>query len=159
MIGQDVPNLHCGHCKYFRVDADRNESLCKRIDHKTIQFGRPWFKSYDCNQHSGTICSDFLPAELWINIFKEWRGFEEYWSNYVKQWLPYKNTEMLIPFFLNGDTDNKYMVKLIDFVYGNMIEGNKLKAVQKVHYKHDRDPQGYGYKLIKESINGVGIHQ
>jgi hypothetical protein len=153
----EVSNLHCGNCKFFKVDADRNESICKRIDHKTIQFGRAWFKSYDCNQHTGIICSDFIPADWCISIVREWNGFDEYWFNYVEQWLPYKNIDMLIPFFVNGDTDNKYMVKLMDFINGTMIENSKLKAVQKVYYKQDRDPEGYGYKLIKEEIDGVYI--
>lgn len=157
MYQHDVPNLHCGNCKFFKVDADRNESSCKRIDHKTIQFGRPWFKSYDCHQHTGTICSDFLPANWCISIKNEWKGFDYFWPNYVQQWLPYGNIEMLIPFFANGDTDNKYMVPLMEFVNGTMLDGNKLKAVQKVYYKRDNDPNGYGYKLVKEPIDGVCI--
>jgi hypothetical protein len=152
---REVENYHCGECKYFKVDADRNESICKRIDHKVIQFGRPFFKSYDCNQHAGTICSSFIPAAWCKNAIKEWKGFEEYWPNYVEQWLPYKNINALIPFFINGNTDISYMVKLMDFVNGTMLEGNKLKAKEKIYYKRDKGNHGCGYKLIKEFIDGV----
>lgn len=154
---REVDHYFCGNCKHFKVDADRRESTCKRIDHKKIQFGRPWFKSYDCGQHSGVICSEFVPAAWCIHAVQEWRGFEEYWVNYVEQWLPYGNTDVTIPFFVNGDTETKYMVKLMDFVNGTMIEGNKLKAVEKVYYKRDTDPKGFGYKLIREPIDGIDI--
>lgn len=152
---RDVNNFHCGNCKYFRVDADWNESVCKRIDHKHIQFYRPFFKSYDCNQNSGVVCSDFIPAARCVNAAKEWKGFEEYWENYVEQWLPYSDTNVTISFYLNGNTDESYQVKLLDFVYGNMFEGNKLKAVSKQYYKRCSNPNGCGYKLITEPIDGV----
>lgn len=89
---------------------------------------------------------------------KEWNGFEEYWANYIEQWLPYRNTEKTISFFVNGDTDIKYMVKLMDFVNGTMFEGNKLKAIEKVYYKQDRNPKGFGYKLVREPVDGVYIN-
>lgn len=154
---REIDHYHCGDCKYFKVDADWSESTCKRIDHKTIQFGKPWFKSYDCNQHSGVICSDFIPAEWNTNAIKNWKGFEEYWGNYVDQWLPYRNTDILIPFIINGDTSCRYMVKLMDFMNGTMMDGDKLKAVEKMYYKRDRNPKGFGYKLIREPVNGVLI--
>jgi hypothetical protein len=155
MKEKEVENYHCGSCKYFKVDADRSESTCKRIDHKTIQFSVPWFKSYDCGQFSGIICSDFIPADWCINAVKEWRGFEEYWYNYIKQWLPYSNTNTYISFIINGDKNIRYHVKLMDFVYGTMFDNNKLKAYEKVYYKKNKK-SSIGFELIIEPImNGI----
>ena len=127
---KEVENYHCGHCKYFRIDADRNESFCKRIDHKVVKFATPWFKSYDCNQYSGVVCSDFEPAPLYTYACNIWKGFDSYWKNYVKQWLPYENADTYIGFTLNDNTKIRYKVKLLDYVYGTMFEDNKLKAVE-----------------------------
>ena len=147
MCKEHVENYHCGSCKYYHN--------CKRIDHQAIQFAKPWFKTYDRNQFSGCVCSDFEPAEWCVYACKAWMGFEYYWPRYVEQWLPYKNTSVLIYFTLNGDTSIRYGVKLLDFVYGNMIDGNILKASEKVYYKKVKS--GFGYKLIKEKIDGVTI--
>lgn len=150
---KEVNNYHCGNCKYFRVDADRNESLCKRIDHKSVKFHTPWFKSYDCNQHNGIICSDFIPASWYINAVKEWNGFEEYWENYVEQWLPYKKTDTTVSFIINGDRSVSYQVKLLDFIYNTMFdEYGYLKAVSKRYYKRDKT-SSIGYRLITEKVD------
>lgn len=156
---RDVGNYHCGNCKYFNVKADLEgvESTCKRIDHKKVKFYKPWFKSYDCNQHNGIICSDFIPADWCVSAVKEWRGFEEYWENYVEQWLPYRDTNTFVSFFVNGDTETAYRVRLMDFVNGTMIEKGILKAFEKMYYKRDRNPNGFGYKLVHEPINGIAI--
>lgn len=147
MYKEDVDNYHCGSCKYY--------NNCKRIDHEVIQFARPWFKSYDRNQFSGCICSDFEPAEWCIYACETWLGFEHYWPRYVEQWLPYGDTSKLMYFVLNGDTSIRYGVRLLYFVYGSMFDGNTLKALEKTYYKKTKD--GFGYKLIKEKIDGVMI--
>lgn len=159
MQTNDVEHYYCGNCKYFKVDADRNESLCKRIDHKTIKFAIPYFKSYDCGQYRGCICSDFVPADYCVHAKKNWTNFDEYWIGYVEQWLPYSNTNTYISFTLNNDTSIRYRVKLLDYVYNTMFDGNTLKAYEKVYYKQCRDKEKYptGYKLIVEEINGVEV--
>lgn len=151
----EVDNYHCGNCKFFRADADRNESLCKRIDHKTVKFYYPWFKSYDCNQHSGVICSDFIPASWCVHAVKVWKGFDIYWENYVKQWL---NTKT-VSFYINGDTSVCYQVPVMDFVYNRMFDkdGN-LKAISRKYYKRSKK-SSTGYELITEKIDTpVCIH-
>ena len=119
-VNMEVDNYHCGNCRYFRVDADISESLCKRIDHKSVKFYTPWFKAYDCNQGSGVICSDFSPAAWCVHAVKEWNGFDVYWRNYVDQWLG--RTDKTISFFVNGDTSVSYQVPLMDFVYNTMFD-------------------------------------
>ena len=146
---REVEHLYCGDCKFFRVDADRHESFCKRIDHKQVRFAIPYFKCYDCNQSAGIICSDFVPATQYKQIVKEWKGFDEYWNNYVDQWLPYGNTDTTVGFTLNGDNKVRYYVKLMDFVNGTMFsQGGMLKWVYKRYYKQDRNPKGFGYTLV-----------
>ena len=46
----------------------------------------------------------------------------------------------------------------MDFVNGTMMEGNHLKAVEKIYYKPDRKSP-YGYSLIREPIDGVEIRK
>ena len=147
MFNEDVEHYHCGNCKYFHD--------CKRIDHVTIKFAVPFFKSYDRNQFSGIICADFEPAQWCIYACKTWQGFEYYWPRYVEQWLPYQSTNVLIYFTLHDDTSVRYGVNLMDFVNGTMFDGDLLKAVRKVYYKQTRE--GFGYRLIRETINGVKI--
>lgn len=128
------------------------------MDHKKIKFAIPYFKCYDCQQHAGTICSDFEPAAWCINAVKEWRGFDEYWANYVDQWLPYSDTNTYMSFTLNNDTSVRYHVKLLDYVYGKMIDDNgRLKAFEKIYYKQSRDPTSFGYVLIREPIDGIEV--
>lgn len=49
----------------------------------------------------------------------------------------------------------RYRVRLEDYIYGTMFEGNKLKAYEKIYYK--RTKEGFGYKLVHEKIDGVII--
>jgi len=143
----------CGSCKYFNIRSDMDNviSSCKRIDHKRVQFYRPWFKSYDCNQFSGTVCSDFEPADWCIYAKKHWNGFDNYWKSYKKYWNPNAETDS-ISFFLDKNTDVGYKVKLTDFVFNTMYnEDGSLKAFEKFYYKTiKKSPTGY--ELIHENI-------
>lgn len=156
----NLPNLSCGDCKYFNgmAELDNVKSTCKRIDHKIIKFAVPWFKSYDCGQYSHCICSDFEPAKWRVDVCKHWTNFEDYWKLYVQEILPYGNTDTTVAFTLHNNTKIRYEVPLLDFVYNHMINGNILNAIEKVYYKIDSDPKGFGYKLIHEKIKGVEIN-
>lgn len=143
----EVEHYRCRDCRY------RNEK-CKRIDHKTIKFAKPWFKSYDGDNH--IVCSDFKPALYMKYANEHWTCFEEYWKGFVEQWLPYGDTSKNVYFTLHDDTSIRYGVPMMDFVNGTMIENGVLKAVEKMYYK--RTKEGFGYKLIREPISGVNIH-
>ena len=41
----------------------------------------------------------------------------------------------------------------MDFVYGNMFDGDTLKANEKTYYKRDKS-NPIGYTLIREKIDG-----
>ena len=124
------PHYGCKDCKFFRVDADRNESLCKRIDHKTIKFAVPWFKSYDCGQYFHLPCADFIPKHIEYADAKEWTNFEDFWDVYVKAWLPYQNEDILVWFCLNDDNSVRYGVPLDRFKDNTMIKDNILMAIK-----------------------------
>lgn len=151
------PHYGCGDCKYFRVDADRNESLCKRIDHKKVKFAIPWFKSYDCGQHFHLPCNDFEPKHMEYADAKEWSGFDNFWNAYKEAWLPYKNEHKLTWFCLNDNKNVRYGVPIKSFVEGTMIQNNKLMAVKKAYYKRVKD--FIGYELLYEDIkDGVDLN-
>lgn len=155
---EEYDNYCCGDCAHWKVGDCGKHLPCKRIDHDTVKFATPWFHSYNGNQHSGCICSDFQPAAWNRSAVMRWPGFEAYWKSYVEYWLPYKNTDTTVSFTLHGDTSVWYRVPLMEFVNGTMIEGNRLKAVEKVYYKKDRNSP-YGYALVREAIDGVDIRQ
>ena len=150
----EIPHYSCGDCVYWKCEKGRNLP-CKRIDHDKIKFRKPFFKSYDGNQHGGIICSDFEPKNKtwWC-----WRSFLDFWPLYVQEWIPYGKTDILYYFVLNGDESVEYGVPLMDFVNGTMIDGNTLKAVEKMYYIRIKDSNWFGYRLIHEPINGVSIN-
>lgn len=139
---KDCENYSCGDCKYFRINADRNESLCKRIDHKKIKFYMPWFASYDCGQTMHIVCSDFEPVEWHMYACKTWTCFEDYWRQYKETWLPYGDIGTTLGF--------------MDFINGTMVKNGVLKAVERMYFKHNVNCTT-NYELIHEKINGVKI--
>ena len=136
------PCLQCGQCKYFRVGADREASICKRIDHKHIKFATPWFKSYDCGQFAGNVCRDFEPSDTIPWLKEHWRGWDDYWdgeSILGKVWL-----------ILDDDKSVRYAVLKTDFVNNTFLnEDGSLKWVEKEYYKRSRQTP-IGYLLIHE---------
>lgn len=154
------PNLECRSCKFFRINADFDsvDSVCKRIDHKKVRFAEPWFKSYDCG-YSHCICSNFVPANPDHADFDEWTCFDDYWKVYVKAWLPYENENAIVGFTLGSDTSVRYIVPLMSFINGSMIEGSTLNAVERKRYIKHRvsEKHPFGYELRREKIRGVDI--
>lgn len=68
----------------------------------------------------------------------------------------FKHPEPLIGFELKQEPDVRYYVRPEDYVNGTMWDGNKLKAVEKGYYK--RTQNGFGYKWIREKIDGVEVN-
>lgn len=150
----DCEHYFCGNCIHWRSDKGGKFLPCKRIDHDKIKFAKPWFKSYDANQFSGIICAEFYPKPWMKQAVENWKGFSEYWKQYVKTWLPYGNTNILVPFCLHDDTSVRYGVPLMDFVNGTMVDGNTLKAIEKTYYKRSAQSPA-GYVLVRDRIDGV----
>lgn len=144
---EDVDNYFCGDCEHF--------NNCKRIGGKPIKFAKPFFSCDDVQERRGTICAEFIPKRQKVEAIARWTSFDDYWAAYVEQWLPYKDTNKNVYFTLNGDTSIRYGVPLMDFVNGTMIVGDALMAVEKMYYR--RSHSGFGYKLVREKIDGVKI--
>lgn len=154
MINENCPNYKCKDCKHF---GNFTKGYCnKRIDHKQIEFAVPWFKSSP--EEVGFPCSEFEPSEIHVWDLKNyWTNWENWYADYKDTWLRGKdNSNKLCYFTLNGDRSVRYGVLISDYIYGTMIENNKLKAIEKMYYKRTKD--GFGYKLIREKINGIDLN-
>lgn len=150
----EVDHLFCGSCKHFGHNSPGHTPCRKRIDHETVKFAVPWFKSYDCNQHSGVICSEFEPSSLCRFLAQTWRGFDYYWPRFVEQW----GAPRYIAFTLSGNTKVRYHVRTEDFVFGNLFVDGRLKAYERVFYVQDRKSP-IGYRLVTEPWAPVAIPQ
>lgn len=147
-------HLGCGDCKFCNplADIDTVESQCKRLDHKHIQFAVPWFKSYDCGQHSGGVCSDFEPNEWELWLYRHWQP-EFLNIDRKKQCLG------KVGLCLDKDQSVRYYVDANDFYYETFLnEDGSLKWIEKKYYKRDKKSP-IGYKLVTEIndklLNGV----
>lgn len=144
-------HLECGQCKYFQVDADRREdTTCKRLDHKRYKLAVPWFKSYDCGQFHCNVCSDFEPRESSKWLHEHWTTMDDYIADYEaiegKSFFDNKYTVLC----LDNNTDVRYYVNRIDYFNNTFINADgTLKWVKKCYYKKTRS-NAIGYKLVWE---------
>ena len=138
-------HLGCGDCKYCnpRGDMDNVKSPCKRIDHKHYQFAIPWFKSYDCGQRSGIVCSDFEPKEWNLWLYRHWKP--EFLEDMKKN-----RTDRYIGLCIDKDQSVRYYVKQEDF-FNNTFknEDGSLKWLFKKYYKRSKKSP-IGYELVTE---------
>lgn len=134
---------------------DGVSSACKRIDHKTVKFAKPWFKSYDCGDQHG-ICGAFEPEPLRSPVIAErWCGFEKYIA------LKAEAGDLRYPlrpvwFCINNDFSIRYGVDYWDFVNGEMIKDGYLMCKKKQYYRISRKSP-IGYELMTEDIEPVRI--
>lgn len=149
----EVDNLHCGNCKHFGHVGPGRTPCRKRIDHETVRFAKPWFKTYDCNQFTGVVCSDFEPAERCVFIARTWRGFDYYWPRFVEQW----GAPRYIPFTLDGNEKVNYHVKTEHFVFGDrLFVAGRLNAYERQFYVQDRSSP-VGYRLVTQPWDPLAI--
>lgn len=140
---ENIPNLRCSNCKFYRANADKSESLCKRLDHKVISFYYPYFKSGGID--GLYICSDFEPGDSQLWLKEHWQGFE-HWKELYKESWDYSNS---VPLIINGNREVIYRVSRDDFEYNTFLQGNVLKAFRKTYMK--------GRTLVHEDVDGVLI--
>ena len=153
----NCPHLYCMDCKYFSIKADREESLCKRVDHKTVKFFKSPVSSYSCGKNN-IPCKDFeLKFPDRVDFKDKWAGIEDIWPVYVDAWLGGR-PPLYETFHLGNDFSTDYLVPFDLFYNGGMIEDGILKAVFK--RTSVRDKREYGiqlYKMKYEEIAGVVI--
>ena len=144
-------HLGCGDCKYHQCDAERREdTTCKRLDHKHIQFAVPWFKSYDCGQQSAITCADFEPRESRKWLYEHWVSMDDYISAYEEvEKRPYL-ADKTIGLCIDGDQSVRYYVRREDFHNNTFLNADgSLKWVKKQYYKKSRKSP-IGYELVTE---------
>lgn len=149
-IADEFCHIGCGSCKYHQVDADRRQdTTCKRLDHKHIQFAVPWFKSYDCGQRSGITCADFEPEEYCKWLYHHWTSMQDY----VESFERVEKREYLNGYLglcLDGNQDIVYYVDRGDFFNNTFLnEDGSLKWHHKHYYKRT-NKNAIGYVLVTE---------
>lgn len=159
------PAYRCKDCKHFKFTNSIDPHGCThRFDHAKMEYAHPWFVNVP--EERGTPCSDFEPNGLYPAALPYWHGYE-HWREWMRrqsreddprpQEMIDKLSEGCIPHitFEPKGEEVRYRVRLEDYVYGTMFEGNKLKAYEKIYYKKTKE--GFGYKLTHEKIDGVII--
>ena len=144
----------CGSCKHFNVrsDLDGVEPTCKRIDHKHIQFAKPWFKSYDCGMQSSIMCNDFEPSEWCVYLYNHWTDPIDYACMGDESRISGK-----LYLCLDKDQSVRYAVKMRDFWYNTFLnEDGSLKWIEKMYYKRSKKSP-IGYELVREDHEGNRI--
>lgn len=142
--------LECGECEHFQVDADRREdTTCKRLDHKKYKLAVPYFKSYDCGQFHCNICSEFKPKASAKWLHDNWESIDAYMSEYES--VEHKAfLDGYTVLCLDGNTAIRYYVKRSDYFYNQFVNTDgSLKWVKRCYYKKSRKSP-IGYELIWE---------
>lgn len=139
--------LHCGDCEHHKytmefkkIDENNTKTIyhsnCKMIDHNKVKLQEPYFKSYDCGQHSCDICCYFKPASWNISTQKEWKGIKEYIDFLDKDFYignEYQITHNVSNFDKIKRTlvynNNEYVITLRSWLEGNAIKDNKINYV------------------------------
>ena len=144
-------HLECGNCKYFQVDADRREdTTCKRLDHKTFKLAVPYFKSYDCGQYHCNICSEFEPADYCKWLKEHWKSIDAYIAEYEQAEHKSFFKNRYVSLTIGDDTLVRYYVKRKDYFDGNFINPDgSLKWVKRCFYRRSKSSP-IGYKLVWE---------
>lgn len=143
------PNYRCGDCGQPRPCR-------RRVDGESVQVARPWFLS----QANPFPCSDFFPSDIHVfDLAHYWIDYESWYADWLLEWKNGISKEDFekssIGLCLNGDNSIRYHVKMKDWIYGTLFDGDTLRAFKKEYYERTRS--GFGYRLIHESINGVEI--
>lgn len=119
------------------------QSQCKRLDHKTIQFRTPTFKSYDC---SGRICSDFRPSPNYKFFYNNWH------DRYIRFYVPKEHETIALR--VKGEDEVDYHVRYLDFFNDTFRnEDGSLKWLYREYYIQTKFSP-FGYLLIKEYPDG-----
>ena len=146
-VRDNIGCIMCGNCKWFNCNADRAESICKRLDHKIYQFAKSWFKSYDCGQFIQRICRDFEPSEIYKYLYEHWTNFDDFIGE-----IPENE---VVPIVINGDQSIRYNVRYKDFADGTFIdEHGQLKWIERHYYKKCKSTEQnpVGYILVHETV-------
>ena len=139
---EEWPALQHGDCIHFSVNSDREESTCRRLDHKHLIFAQSPFKAYDCGQMQGLVCKEFEPKKICRWLYEHWDGIYGYFGEDFK-------LKGLVWLIVDGDESVRYGVAYEDFWDGTFLNPDgTLKWVEKMYYR--RTKKEFGYKLVRE---------
>ena len=128
---ENCPNLKCIYCKF---SPHKNPHACKRIPNFDIlRFAKSPFNS-DIYFNPNGICSDFVSDGTYKWLDKHWTNFEDYFGIYeviLNESFINPPTRRTVGIKIVGEPNVVYKVLYKDFVYGTMIEGNRLKATNR----------------------------
>lgn len=161
----ECPHYRCKNCIHFKFVTPQNPHGCThRFDHAKMEYAHPWFVNVP--EERGCICRDFEPNGGYPAAIPYWHGYDHYieWRERQEvedcggeeRYNRLKTQNNLIGFELKQEPDVRYYVRLEDYVNGTMWDDNRLKAVKKGYYK--RTKSGFGYKWIREKIDGVEVN-
>ena len=144
-------HLGCGDCKYHQPDAQyRDDTTCKRLDHKHLQFAVPWFKSYDAGQMNAVTCAEFEPKPIAKWLCDHWVSIQDYMESYERvEGKKYLHGH--IGLCIDGDQSVRYYVKRSDFFNGTFVDsdGNLRWEFRKYYKQSRKSPTGY-YLVTEE---------
>ena len=148
---EGISNLSCKDCKLCGKG-------CKRINPEIgFLFAKPWFVCTTGRSEGRIICRDFVPDSWHKETIYEFEqlGFDKMFELWIKDWLPYQKTDILVGFTVNNDTSVRYYVPFWDFVNGTMVEDGKLHATKRTFYRRVKpcDEHPTGYILESEYLN------
>lgn len=145
MCEECVERIGCNKCKW--ADNAVQGGKCKR-EFPNIKLAKPVFKSdrFDTLR----FCCDFEPKGYCVKLKENWKGFEDWYEQYKRDWDNRPIEGKTVSYTIDGNESVRYQVSLKDFIYGTLFEDGKLKVVTKMYYKKTKG--GFGYKLVVDNI-------
>lgn len=115
----------CFGCKFYQN--------CKMIDHETIKFYQPFFKTYESIRSRRDICYYYEPADWNISGKDTWKGMDSYIEYMDKEYheLRYDGSSKLdygirLSLIYKG---NQYTVSLKSWLDGTAIQNNQINYI------------------------------
>lgn len=145
MCEECVERIGCNKCKW--ADDAVQSGKCKR-EFPNIKLAKPTFKSdrFDTLR----FCADFEPREYCVKLKEQWKGFDDWYEKYKRDWDDRPIDKETVSYTIGCDEGVRYQVLLKDFIYGTLFENGNLKVVSKMYYK--RVKGGFGYKLMVDNM-------
>ena len=148
---------HCSECKYCTdfsfIDDKKVYRPCKMIDHNKIRLYTHIFGGYECSKRMCPICKYFEPAIWDLSAQNSWKGIEPYIE--FLEGDVYRQYVLLCVGKYDCYGEYQYRVRLLDWLTGEAIQGNKIKYRSK--WKVIRYPSGKPKKAELIELNGVEL--
>ncbi len=151
----NVDRLFCSCCIHRdHSSVSLSKGTCKRELLPKLRFSA---SPFSCDRFgSRSICSDFSPTSWCVAIINNWKGFDNYYQNWLKYWKPKGVEHDYMSYILNGEENINYHIKYEDFVFNRLFRlDGRFNAFRRQYYK--RKKSGFNYELVTEYIDGIEI--